>query len=319
MPLGRDSHIGWAEESAWGTTTVPSKWSELVGESLLGLRTRTPRPIFNGLDPLDDELYDELFGGAGSFTIEALYEGQLRLLEHILGVVNTTPDTPEAGANTHVFTPAIGELHAGIGLSVSVHKGLTQSLRLIGGKVRSATFSFDPTRNTQIALDFVGKDVEEVAETSPTFIANSLLVAGHQTAVEIDDTPRVTDTVEITFDNVLDDAGRELGSKNIREPVRAEKRAVTGTITFDAADADMDKFLAGTNFKLAVIGTGGIIGATATNYGYTLELPAAQITDDPVTVQGPGIVKSTAPFRALKVGAGNVMNLTVISAEAAVA
>ncbi len=320
MAGGRATHVGWAEEAVWGTLTTPvTKFGELVGESFSAIRTRTPRPIFRDLDAIEGELYDELDGGGGSFTIEGRYEDQLRLLEHALGIVNTVADMPEVGVHQHTFTLATGELLVGKGLSVAVFKDLVQASTMEGGKIRSLRMSFDPTRNAQFEWDLIGQNVTEVAEASEVFAAPGTLIAGHQALIEIDDGAVGVDAVEITIDNALDDNKRVLGDKQIIEPTRADRRVITGSITLDAAQSDYQNFLASTLFKLEVLNTGPTIPTKANPFKFEVTLLKCLITDDPVNVSGPGQIKATIPFRALKPTTGDLISIFVQNAEAAVA
>lgn len=320
MAGGRATHVGWKEEAAWGTPLVVDKFAELVGEGFQAIRTRTPRPIFRDLDAIEGELYDELDGAAGSFTIEGRYEGLLRLFEHALGTVNSQADVPEANANTHDFTLAAGELMAGEGLTVAVFKDLVMAATMEGGKIRTLRMSFDPTRNAQFEIDLIGQNLNEVAEETPSFGAANLLIAGHQATVEIDDGEIGVDSCEISVDNALDDNKRVLGDKQITEPTRADRRIVSGTITLDATQGDYQNFLASTLFKLEVLHDSGIvIPTTATNYAFNVTLLKCLITDDPVNVAGPGTIKATIPFRALKPTSGELITATFINSETVVA
>lgn len=317
MGFGRNSYLGWAQEATWGTGVSVTKYAELVSENLRTIREREARPVYRDLDEREGNLYDVKFGGDGPKTIEASYEGLLRLLEHTFGAVNTVIE--EAAIRWgHTFSLAAGELMAGKGLSVHVGKDLTTAHRLIGGKVRQLRLVYDPRRNVQAEIDLVGKDVDQVTPATPTFPASSLYVAGHQVVCEIDDVARAIDSAEITLANGLDDDKRVLGSKYIAEPVRSDtRRIVTGRIVADAADADWTKLNAGTLFKLELLATGPTLGNAT--YKFNLTALKCLITEEPVQVTGPGIVKSTINFKVLKPSAGSMLDLLVSNAESAVA
>jgi hypothetical protein len=184
--------------------------------------------------------------------------------------------------------------------------------------VDSAAFSFSPERNAQVEFDGAGKDVSAIAAVSPTFPSTATYVAGHQCVVEIDDVVRAVDSVTINVKNGMDLDKRVLGSKNIAEPVRSDtRRMIEGEIVVDALQADWSKLDAGTLFKLEVLNTGPTLGAGTYRMDFTLL--KCLVTGNPFTISGPGIVKSTIPFKALKPTAGELLSIAIVNNEATVA
>lgn len=324
MGFGRNSFVGWAEESTWGTPVAPSKYAELISETMKGIRTRTPRPVVRDLDQREGSLYDEKEGAEGGFLIEASYDGLLRLLEHAFGDVSiaTAVDTPETGAHTHTITPK-ATLMSGKGLSVSINtdtdSGGLPEKRVEGFKINTLKMSYDPLRNVQFEVTGAGQDFSQVVVSTPAFPADTVLVAGHQLVFSINDTPREVDNLEWTLDNGMNLDHRVLGDKQIIEPVRSDtKRALTGSITVDALEEDLDKFRAGTLFDLDIDATGPI-AAAATNFSWKVAMTKCLVTDDPFNVTTPGQIKSTIPFMALLPAAGSIMTMVIINTENAVA
>jgi hypothetical protein len=317
MGAGRNAHIGWAEESTWGTSTTPTKFAELVSESLGVGRDREAVPVTRDLYEREGRIYDAKFYGAGSFAIEASYEGLLRLLEHTWGA---SVDALVSGTQySHTMDVQAGEIKAGKGLSLSVFKDITLAHRYVGAKINRLKISAAPERNVQFEFDVVAKDVVEIAETSPTFPGSTLYCAGHQTTVEIDDAVQAGVTAcDLTIDNGLDDGRRGLGSKNIIEPVRGGTRpSITGTMVLDATQALWQKAEAGTLFKLELICTGPALAPS--NYSFAITALKCIMTEDPVKIEGPGIVKASLAFKVLKPASGLMLNLVVKNTETAVA
>jgi hypothetical protein len=85
----------------------------------------------------------------------------------------------------------------------------------------------------------------------------------------------------------------------------------------DAFQADWSKLDAGTLFKLELLHTGPTLGAGT----YRMDFTALKclVTGNPFTISGPGVVKTTLPFKALKPTAGELLSLVVVNEEAAVA
>lgn len=314
--FGRDSHIGWVEEPTYGTVvTPPTKFEELISEGVEAIRIRTPRPTVRGLDPAEDDLYDEKFGVEGPFNFNINYEGQLRLLEHLFGAVATV--VLEAVISwTHTFT-LTDALQSGKGLSIYINLDLDE-YQCKGCKLSQAVFTFDPKLPATVEFSLVGQDMEGVAASTFVAQANSLYVGGHQLTCEIDDVVRAIDSATLTINNGLDTDKRVLGSKSIVEPVRGDtRREITGTLKMDALDTDWDKFMLGTLFKLELLHLGPVLGAN--NFGYDFTALKCQLTSNPVKLEGPQIIKAEWNFRVLKPTSGQMLELAVINAESVVA
>ena len=312
MGAGRNSYFGYVQETTWGTpVTPPTKWLEIVSESMEDINTKVARPVVRGLHKREGNLYDEKQGGAGPVACELNYVGLLRLLEHLMGTSPSATPFDTGARNEFLFTLAAGELMAGKGLTGYLFRDQTQEEQYAGLKIRSGTFSFDPKRNGQLELDFVAKAMLQVATTTPTFPGTSTYVAGHQCVCEMDDVVRAFDSATIAVNNALDDDKRVLGSKNIAEPVRADTVEVTGTISADAVQADLTKYKNDTLFKLEFLHTGPVLGTG--NYKLNFILNKCRLTKAPYKVDGPGIVKSDLEFEALLPTSGLADMLQVLA------
>lgn len=324
MPLGfgRNSFVGWGEESTWGTPVAATKFAELVSDGIETVRDRQPRQTVRSRWEREGNLYDALFGCRGPFTIEATYIGLLKLLEHLCGDASGATVVTEGGVRwTHTFTMK-DTLMSGKGLSLHIHRdvdvGSAPQYRHAGYKLNSAKFSMAPDRNMQIEFDGAGKDVAGIAAVSPTFPAITSYIAGHQCVVEIDDVVRKVDELELTIDNSQDLEKRVLGSKNIDEPIASDTRAmISGTLTMDAAQADWSKLDAGTLFKLEALHTGPTLGAGT--FRFDITALKCLVTGNPFTVKGPGVIKSELPFKVLLPTAGEILSIVVVNNESSIA
>jgi len=320
--FGRNSFVGWAQETPWGTGVAASKFAELISEGIETVRDRVARPVVRDLDEREGNLYDRLFGARGPFSIELNYGGLLRLFEHLFGDSSVSTVLLETAISwTHTITLK-DTIMSGKGLSLHVNRdvdaGSTPQLRAVGYKINQATFSFNPEQNGRVEFDGAAKDASIIAAVSPTFPSVTTYVAGHQLTVEIDDVVRPVDSVELTVNNGLDLEKRVVGSKQIAEPIRSDtRRAISGTLTMDAVQADWSKLDAGTLFKLELLHTGPALGANFNRMDFTAL--KCLVTGNPFVVTGPGVVKSTIPFKVLKPTAGEMLSLVVINNESAVA
>lgn len=318
---GRNSFIGWGEESTWGTGVAATKFAEIVSEAMNPIRIRTPRASVRGLDDREANFYDEKFGGEGSFVIGLNYAGLLRLMEHAFGDASGVTTGPVSSVYTHTFSPK-DSLMTGKGLSLHVNtdvdNGGTPQIRYAGFKIGSLKWSFDPRANALLEVAGAAKDFSSIAAVAPTLPGFATYVAGHQTVMEIDDVVRKFDSAEVTLDNGLDLDKRVMGSKNIDEPIRGDnRRMVSGTITMDAVAADLAKFEAGTYFKLEFISTGPVLGGGT--YKHTLVMAKCRLDGAPYHVNGPGVIKTEVPFVADLPSAGERLQAIFDNNESAIA
>ena len=325
MGFGRNSHVAWTEEPGWGTpVTPPTKWGELISAAPGMIYTREPRPVLRGLDPREGNLYDVKEGAEPTFALEGNYEGMLRLLEHVFGDSSASSSNPDVDTRwEHLFT-AKDTIMTGKGLSLYLNTdtdpGGNEEIQIAGVKLNTMRLSGDPTRNLQIEFAGAGKASVDVATTTPVFPAPAHYIAGHQLICEIDDTPRLIDSFEFTFDNGLDLDKRVHGSKNIDEPIRGDAnpaRVLTGTITMDAVLADLTRLRNDSLFKLEFLHSGPVLESDF--YRFDVVLAKCQVTDPPYGLTGPGVIKSVLPFRALLPTSGELIELTVSNTENAVA
>lgn len=317
--FGRNTHVAWAAEPTWGTPiTPPTHWAELISATPGLIYQRDPRPVLRGLDPREGNLYDVKEGGEPVFAVEANYEGLLLLFEHLFGDSSGDTQEDEAAVRySHTFT-AKETIMTGKGLTLYLNTDLggNEEVQLAGVKLNSMRMSADPTRNLQLEFSGACKASVDVATTTPVWPTAAQCVAGHQGILEIDDTPRAFDSFEFTFDNGLNIDKRIMGSKNIDEPIRGEghpARSLSGSITMDAQLADLTKLRAGTLFKLEFLHTGPTLGAAT--YLLNLTLLKCEITDNPYTISGPGVMKTTMPFRALQPTTGELIELLLMNSE----
>jgi len=314
--FGRTSYIGWVEEDPYGTlVTPPTKWAELIGEDIRTIRTRTPRPVFRGLDVAETDLYDEKEGAEGTFTFELNYNDALRLLEHALGV-GATVNEEVAIRDAHTFT-LTDPLMTDKGLTFYVNKGVDE-YQVSGCKISNVRWTFDPARNGQMEVTIVGQNVIGVAPTAPTFPNVARYIAGHQATVEIDTVARNFDSLEITLNNALDIDKRILGSKSIDQPVRGDsRREITAILRVDALDTDWDNFRAGTEFQLEVNHVGPVLGNDTFRAEWNM-LKCKHMTD-PIRLESPGIIKAEWDVKILKPTAGEMLSIVFASDESVIA
>lgn len=318
---GRNSFVGWAEESTWGTGVAATKFAELLNEAEKIIRERVPRPVVRGLfGAREANLYDQKQGAAGKFSIEANYVGMLKLFEHAFGDASGVVTVAEASIRWLTTFSLTQTPMAGKGLSLHVNtdvdNGATPQRRYNGFKIDKVTFNIDPKRNWQIDFEGAAKDHSDIAAVSFTPPAAAQYIAGHQTVVQLDTVVTKVDALTLSLQRNIDLDKRILGDKRIDEPVQDGQIHIEGEITKDAVAADMTKFRDGTLFRLDVIATGAALGAG--NYKATLIALKCLVTDDPYNVTGPGLMKSRIPFMVLEPTSGQTLQLLIENNESAI-
>jgi hypothetical protein len=320
--FGRNSWLGWAQETTWATAVAASKFAECVADDVRAIRRREPRPTYRSRNAnREDMMYDAFWAGQGGGTALLNYVGLLRIFEHAFGDSSGVTTTPEGGRFVHTFTLKDTQMD-GKGLTFYSHSdvdaGSAPLRRIKGFKINRLIWSFSPERDAQLQIEGGGQDLEKIATVTPTFPSRTTYVAGHQTLIEVDDVARKVDRVEITMDNGLDLEKRVLGDRNPDEPIPGdEKRVVSGVIECDALEADLTKFLAGTLFKLEVLSTGPTL--VTGNYRHDITLLKCLVTDHPFLVRGPGVVKSSIPFVAEEPNSGELFTLAMHNNESSIA
>jgi len=321
MGFGRNSHVGWVQETTWGTLiTPPTKFAEMVSEAVKSIRKREARPVVNNIDDPDDSMYDALFKTEGEFTIELSYIGLLRLWEHLFGDGQSAGASQDTGARfIYTLVPKDWPV-SGKGLTLYVRNDVDPERQYPGCKITGVTISITPDKRVLATFRVVGKgDVNVVSANTPTFPAYAQLAGGNQTVVKIDTVARDCESVEIIYNNSVDGERRGVGAKTILEPIQgSDRRMVSGTLTLAvAAGADLTKYTAGTLFRLDVEMTGAVLGTA--NWNTNLSFLKCLITDDPYHVENAGVVKSVIPFKALKPVGGAVVTVVINTSESTIA
>ncbi len=304
--FGYNAAIGWGVEGVWGTTVVPAKFAEVISMDIKKTVERQESPSTRGLS--ERRRQDFLKTIAGSFETEFIYTGMERLLRDLFGASTSAVIPASANGFRHKYTLADALLP---GMSYEANRGddaALQTSRFAGCKMQSATFTYGPNDPLKVTWNIVGKEETQVSETTVVYpdYTGIQLAKGHQITCEFDDSVVAIDSFEFTIENGLDAGKRVMGSQNIDEPVRSERRKITGTLTLDWADkVNYLKFINGTATKLEIIATGSDMGNDNSDpLALKMIFPSVRFDGETPAISGPGIVKQTMPFFALSTGTG---------------
>lgn len=304
--FGFNAAIGWGVEDPWGTAVSVDKFAEVISMDIKKTVERQESPSTRGLS--ERRRQEFLISVGGSFETEFVYTGMERLLRHLFGASTDAVVPSSVDGFRHTFTLADAMLP---GLTIETNRGdsaASQTSKFAGCKITSATLSYSPNDPLKVTWNVVGKDETLVNETSVTYpdYTGIQLAKGHHMTCEFDDSVVAIDSFELTIENGLDVGKRVLGSQTIDEPVRSERRKVTGTLTLDwASTANYLKYINNTATKLEIICTGEDMGNDNSDpLALRMIMPTVRFDGESPAVSGPGIVKQVMPFYALSTGTG---------------
>lgn len=285
MPFN-DQYVAYGEETTWGTAATPNKFSRIkAGGRVVPVIRREPYMTLGRIT--QDRMIDRVESGEASLVFPFVYEGIEKLLKHAFGEVATSG----AGPYTHTFKvasyPPTGGTVTAKGMTLSANYELPDSSlearRLIGGLVSSAELAFNVGEDVDIATEWVGKRVEQVAKTgTPSYPdLETYLVTTNQIAVTVDgnayaDLVRGV-TLNIGFNR---NVGAAFGSKYTERPWRSDRLSITGSLRmlWDTSPfttkAIWDKLLSGASIAIVVTCTG------PSSRTATLTIPKAVLLTD---------------------------------------
>lgn len=305
MTSGLFAQLGMSAETTYGTLVTPARFFEFLEESLdythgrlesAALRTGT-RVMRS-----DDWATSEK-AVAGGLSVELQNKGLGLLLKHCFGSVATSqPDA--VGHPTvyeHLFTP--GALPAA---TIQVGKpdtgGTVNAFTYTGCVVKDWELSVDTKGIGRLQVNVIGQD-ETLSEplavaaypTSPallTWVQGAVTVAGGAARIR---------KFSLKATHSLDDDDYALGSALRDEPEENGLREVAGTLEaqFDTLD-DYERFRDGTEVAIVLDFVGATISGTH-KFGLTLTVNA-RIDGKTPSVNGPGILQRTVPFKVVDNG-----------------
>ena len=240
---------------------------------------------------------------SGSVAMELGSESIGTLMKHLMGA-NTT-----SGSDPYVHTMLVGDLPTSLTLEVDYGSALTGSGRFLkynGCRINSAQFEFPTEGACTASFDVVGSDGTPAAAALDATLTDN----GHTTfssfsasLEEGGSTIANVKTVSLTVANDLDQGSYVIGGGGVRGSLPEQFVTVSGTLTAVFDDLGlMTKALADTETTLKISVSRGSGDGSAGNE--SIEFFIQQMKYDPTTpsVQGPGGIEITLPFKAYKTG-----------------
>jgi hypothetical protein len=338
MPTGSglDAQIGFAAESTWGTAVTVTRFLEFNEESMkfeptwlepVGLRAgtkfkRAPR------------IRQSRKSASGDVGLDVATLGMGLLVKHMLGSTVTTTTLVSGTAYKQVHVPS-GFL--GLGLTAQVGRpepatGTVVPFTYNGCKVASWEFSCEDNSTPNLKLSLVGR-----AETTATALATASYLAGSsvfdfsQATLKLGGTPStsggettiaggtavaaVVRSISVAGETPMADERFGLGNAGLRsQPLENDIPTVTGSLDAEFAKAELyDVFQNNTTTALQFDLTGAAIGAS--NFLFSIILPAVKLKAAAPAVGGPDIVSMSTDFEAYSNEVDPVIQIKIVSTE----
>lgn len=308
VALGFQGFMGFSEEVTYGTPVVASKFIEIISETIKLARAPIPKSVLRGASFRNT--FQPIKVIAGDVLTEFMFDGQGTLLKHALGAVLTSGAGPDF---THVIT-LVTALQ--IGLTIDLARDV-QGFQYHGMKTNTLAFEAAVDQILRVTYGFIGEDEALISPSTPTFPVEQLaLMTSGSFTVDAADTD--VDSFSITLDNKIVPRSKLFASLT-KEPVRNERREITGTFTADFENTTLyDKFTAGSQAALVLIFTGATLGGS--NYSLKLELKNVRFNGETPGIAGPGIIKQVVPFSAYfdESSGDDALIITLVNAQATI-
>jgi len=305
METGLATQIGFAEEAAYGTRTAPSRFLDLISESLVfdpGRReSKSIRPNKRVLGSQRWQPSKKTV--SGSVELPFLDAGMGMLLKHALGSISSAQ--PDAAGNPTVYehTGALGN-PKGLSLTTQVGRattdGTTNPFDYLGCKVTKWALTQAVDDDLTLALDLDGQD-EDTSQTLAvaTYPADTEVLGWDELAVTIDGNPFNTASLSLQGENAMKTDRYFAGSRAKKEPLLNDMTGITGSLEGEWQDTVVYELVrAGTIVAVTMNWTGRLISG-AFNRALEITLPACRLDGETPTAGGPDEIPQKVSFKAL--------------------
>lgn len=316
---GLAAQIGYVAETTFATYLAPTRFLEMVDESLeLSIERIESAALRTGNQVLrSDRWKANKKGASGSVTHEVASKGFGLLFEHALGTVVTA--NPQGSVYTHTLT--LGDT-AGMSLGVQVGKpdrsGTVQPFSYLGAKIAAwelelgvdGILMFSPT------FDVVDEDTTQSLATA-SYPANDELLVFTGGQVQIANADVDVQSFTLSVDNaVATDRYFLRNSPLKREQYQAGMTEITGSLEMEFEDlTEYQRFLDGTEAEIELVCEGSEI-ETGHNFGLTVTLPSCRFDGSTPQVGGPEILSLSLPFKVTNDGTNEPITLVYKTTDA---
>lgn len=228
---GLFGQLGIAEEVTWGTAVTPTRFYELLSESLAAEYARVQSEgIRSGQRVLrSDDWTTGIQRVSGSVELELTTRNMALLFKHAMGAVNTTG----SGPYTHTCTP--GDL-TGKGLTVQVGRpgtaGTVHPFTINGAKVEAWELGFELDETTKLTLDLVGKtETTATALATASYTSSNDVYAFTHGSISLGGSVAKVKSGTVRGENPMNTDRIFLGDSSINQPIENARREYTFDLT----------------------------------------------------------------------------------------
>jgi len=265
LATGLGGQLGFAAESTYGTFVAPTRFLEFTEASVKYERERIESNGIRAGRRVPHRWAQGVQRAAGDVTFEMAPQGFGLLWAHVLGGTDVI-----TGTNPYTHTLSPGDL-AGKSLSLQIGKpdlgGVVRAFTYLGCKVTGAQVAAAVNEYAMMTVSFYGNHLD-TAQTLGTasyptgltpfdFTKGSVTVAGSAFDVK---------EFNLSIDNGLAVDRhfiRATTPERSKEPLEANRRAYTGTMTADFTDLTaLNRFINGTEASLVLTFNAGAAAQT---------------------------------------------------------
>jgi hypothetical protein len=276
-------------------------------------------------------------GVTGDIELEVATLGMGLIIKHMLASTVTTPTLVSGSAYKQVHTP--GDFR-GLGMTIQVGRpepgtGTVRAFTYSGCKFDSWEFSLEDNAIPTLSLSVDGRN-----ESTATALATASYLAGanvfdfsQATTFKLGGTATtasgettiaggtavatVVRSITISGENPKETERFGLGNAGLKsEQLENATPTVTGSLSAEFSKAELyDVYQANTTFPLQLDLVGASIGAS--NYLFSIILPAVKLKAAAPSLSGPDIVQMSTDFEAYSDETNPVIQIKLVSTESA--
>lgn len=306
MPTGTglDSQVGYVVESAYGTGATVTRFLPLVSESITEeIDMVESTGIYAGAQLIRSVQWAQGNKTVGGDIQHEFYtQSAAQLVRLALGTVNTVT---AGGTSVHTCWPVAGTLSATVQVGVPTVYGSVIPKTMTGGMIASWELAAAQGANVTWGATWVGKELTlGTALATAAYSTTMRPYRFQECALTIDGTIVQVSAFKVSGDMGYNDSRRFLGGTTISQPLRQQYVAITGEMEVEWGN-DSYPVMGTLNYHRFRTGTEGTLAFGMTKAGGT---ETAQITANirydgsTPTVDGPGIVPHTIPFKVITQG-----------------
>jgi hypothetical protein len=302
--LGRNSAIGFGEESTWGTAVSRTAWRPLNSASLLRTATFVPRPDLksDSGSAMRRGHYQSAEEMTGSFEIAATYDNIGMILKHALGTVASSGSGPYTYTYTLAAAPPTG-------LTIETVRGTSGKSEVFEGcKINTLTMSVSAGECMMVSCDVIGQTgAARGTAGTPSYSGNENLIHhNHAGQLSFNSVNYDLSSFSLTVNNSL--ARRQLlGSVETSEPLRTDFMSVEFSFDIEAVDTLYTALLAGTQGDATITFT----GPSSRSMAFTIH--NFYLTSASDAVSGAGIVTASCAGSAESDGTDEGLQIVVVN------